>query len=86
MYPSVADDSPASFLRMSDLTLGRVKARGMALEAHCPSGACRRFYIFDLDMLIAETDAGAEFNIADIPPLHCKACRAPLEIRLAVPP
>jgi hypothetical protein len=69
---------------MSDWTLGLVKARGMALEAHCPNEACRRFHTFDLDMLIAETDAGAEFKIADIPPLDCKECGAPLDIRLAM--
>lgn len=71
---------------MSDWTLGLVKARGMAVEAHCPSEACRRFYTFDLDTLIAETDAGAEFKIADIPTLHCKSCGARLEIRLAMIP
>jgi hypothetical protein len=71
---------------MSDWTLGLVKARGMALEAHCPSEACRRFHTFDLDMLIAETDAGAEFKIVDIPPLDCKECGARLEIRLAMIP
>ena len=71
---------------MSDWTLDLVRARGMALEAHCPSEACRRFYTFDLDTLIAETDAGAEFKIADIPLLHCKECGARLEIRLAMIP
>ena len=71
---------------MSDWTLGLVRERGMALEAHCPSEACRRFYTFDLDTLIAETDAGAEFKIADIPLLHCKECGARLEIRLAMIP
>ena len=86
MYLSVADDSPTSSLGMSDWTLGLVKARGLALEAHCPSEACRRFYTFDLDMLIAETGAGAEFKIADIPPLDCKECVARLEIRLAMIP
>jgi len=71
---------------MSDWTLGLVKARGMTLEAHCPSEDCRRFYTFDLDMLIAETDAGVEYKIADIPPLDCKACGARLDIRLAMIP
>lgn len=69
---------------MSHWTLGLVKACGMALEAHCPSEACRRFHTFDLDMLIAETDAGAEFKIVDIPPLDCKECGAPLDIRLVM--
>lgn len=71
---------------MSNWTLGLVKAHGMALEAHCPNEACRRFHTFDLDMLIAETGAGAEFEIADIPPLDCKTCGARLEIRLAMIP
>lgn len=67
---------------MTDWTLGLVKARGMALEAYCPNQSCRRFYAFDLDLLVKE--ASADFRIADIPPLSCDHCGAPLDIRLAM--
>ena len=42
---------------MSDWTFGAVKARNMAVEAYCQNAACRRFYVFDLDYLIAEMGA-----------------------------
>jgi hypothetical protein len=67
---------------MTEWTLGLMKARGMALEAYCPNPSCRRFYAFDLDLLIDE--AGVDFRIADIPPKSCGHCGAPLDIRLAM--
>ena len=69
---------------MSEWTLGLVKAQGMALEAYCPNTTCRQFYAFNLDTLIA--GAGAEFRIADIPPLDCNKCQSRLDIRLAMIP
>jgi len=68
---------------MSDWTFGAVKARNMAVEAYCQNAACRRFYVFDLDYLIAEM--GAEYLVSDIPQLDCQACGSPMEIKLAFP-
>jgi hypothetical protein len=56
----------------------------MALEAYCLNKECMRFYAFDLDMLIAKT--GADYRIADIPPLDCTQCGGRLDIRLAMMP
>jgi uncharacterized SAM-dependent methyltransferase len=70
---------------MSDWTFGALKARNMALEAYCQNPSCRRFYVFDLDNLIAEM--GPDYLVSDIPQLDCQACGSPMEIKLAfVPP
>jgi hypothetical protein len=69
---------------MSDWTLGAVKARNLALEAHCRAEGCRRFYTFDLDRMIEAQ--GADFPIDDIPAMACAACGGPLVIRLAMIP
>ena len=66
---------------MSDWTFGAVKARNMAVEAYCQNAACRRFYVFDLDYLIAEM--GADYLVWDIPQMDCQACGSPMEIKLA---
>jgi uncharacterized SAM-dependent methyltransferase len=67
---------------MSDWTFGAVIARNMAVEAYCQNAACRRFYVFDLDYLIAEM--GADYLVSDIPQLDCQACGSPMEIKLAM--
>jgi len=69
---------------MTGWTLGAVKARKFALEAYCQSEDCRRFYVFDLDRLIASVGAG--FAVSDIPQMTCAACGGPMVIRLATTP
>ena len=68
----------------NDWTLGSVKAQHLALEAHCGAEGCKRFYAFDLDLLIEQ--AGADYRLDDIPPMTCAACGGPLEIKLAMLP
>lgn len=67
---------------MSDWTLGAVRARNMQLEASCKTKDCGRFLRFDLDRLIGSV--GANFPIADIPPMTCEDCGGPLSIELAM--
>jgi hypothetical protein len=67
---------------MSDWTLGAVKTRGMEINALCENQACRHLFTFDLEALIE--GAGADFPLADIPPMDCPACGAgPLAIRIS---
>lgn len=67
---------------MSDWTLGAVKARGMEINALCENQACRHLFTFNLEALIE--GAGADFPLADIPPMDCPACRGgPLVIRIS---
>jgi uncharacterized SAM-dependent methyltransferase len=69
---------------MTGWTFGSVKARNMALEAYCQNDSCRRFYVFDLNQLIAST--GEDYLVSDIPHLSCEACGGPMEIKLALVP
>jgi uncharacterized SAM-dependent methyltransferase len=69
---------------MTGWTFGSVKARNMALEAYCQNGVCRRFYVFNLDQLIAAM--GADYLVSEIPQLSCEACGGPMEIKLALVP
>ena len=69
---------------MSEWTFGAVKDRNMALEAYCRNEACRRFYVFDLDLLIASL--GPDYLVSDIPHLDCEACGGAMEIKLALVP
>jgi hypothetical protein len=67
---------------MSDWTLGRVKARNMEIVALCEQEGCKHLFAFDLDALIE--GVGAEYPLADIPPMPCPHCgAAPLTIRLS---
>ncbi|MGZ8400710.1 MAG: hypothetical protein ACXWVI_05375 [Methyloceanibacter sp.] len=67
---------------MSDWTLGAVKARGMEINALCENQACRHLFTFNLEALIE--GAGADFPLADIPPMDCPACGGgPLVIRIS---
>ena len=69
---------------MSGWTLGAVKARGMEVVALCEQEGCKHLFTFDLDGLIE--GVGAEFPLAEIPPLPCPRCGvAPLLIRLSFP-
>lgn len=67
---------------MSDWTLGVIKAHNMEINALCQNEACRHLFTFNLDAL--SEGAGADFLLADIPPMECPACRlGPLAIRLS---
>ena len=57
---------------MSDWTLGAVKARNMEINALCENEACRHLFIFNLEMLI--DGVGADYKLADIPPMECPTC------------
>jgi hypothetical protein len=65
---------------MSDWTLGAVKERNMEINALCQNEACRHFFTFNLDALIE--GAGADFLLADIPPMEWWA-RSPFGFRLS---
>jgi hypothetical protein len=66
---------------MSEWTLGSVKERNMEINALCATEGCRHLYVFDLDALIE--GAGADYAVADIPPMTCPRCDGPLAIRLS---
>jgi hypothetical protein len=67
---------------MSDWTFGDVKARNMEIVALCEQAGCGRLFAFDLDQLIA--GVGADYKLADIPPMTCPACGGgQLAIRLS---
>ena len=67
---------------MSDWTLGVIKAHNMEINALCQNEACRHLFTFNLDAL--SEGAGADFLLADIPPMECPACGVgPLAIRLS---
>ena len=74
---------------MSDWTFGDVKVRNMEIVALCEREGCRHLFTFDLDQLIE--GAGADYKVADIPPMTCPACGAgtprhsPLLRRAATP-
>jgi len=67
---------------MSDWTFGDVQARNMEIVALCEQEGCRHLFSFDLDQLIE--GAGADYTVADIPPMTCPTCGAGLlAIRLS---
>ena len=74
---------------MSDWTFGDVKARNMEIVALCEREGCRHLFTFNLDQLIE--GAGADYKVADIPPMACPACgagnscRSPLLCRATTP-
>ena len=69
---------------MSEWTFGLIKARGMEIVALCDNAECRHLFTFDLDGLIE--GAGADFPLAEMPPLACPNCgQRPLTIRLSFP-
>jgi hypothetical protein len=69
---------------MSEWTLGAVRARNMEIVALCEQDSCRNLFTFDLEALIE--GAGADFLLAEIPPMACPNCGvAPLLIRLSFP-
>jgi hypothetical protein len=69
---------------MSDWTLGDVKARNMEIVAICEQKDCRHLFTMKLDELIE--GVGADYKLAEIPPLTCPACgNGQLVIRLSFP-
>jgi hypothetical protein len=66
-------------------TLGAIKERGLALEGYCVTNGCGRFYVFDVDKLIATK--GATYVVPDIlPGIVCTKCGGDLEFKLAMMP
>ena len=54
----------------------------MEIIALCQNEACRHLFTFNLDQLIE--GAGADYKLADIPPMTCPACAGgTLVIRLS---
>lgn len=67
---------------MSDWTFGDVKVRNMEIVALCEREGCRHLFTFNFDQLIE--GAGADYKVADIPPMACPACGAgTLVVRLS---
>ena len=68
---------------LSTWTLGAVKRRSLALEGYCETESCGRFYVFDLDALIAK--AGADYRVPKIlPNITCMHCGGDLKFMLAM--
>jgi hypothetical protein len=68
---SSADDNRSG--RRTTWTLGAIKQRNLALDGYCVTTGCGRFYVFDVDELIAS--AGAEYLVPEIiPGMTCTAC------------
>ena len=66
-------------------TLGAIKVRNLALEGYCQTEGCGRFYVFDVDNLIAT--AGADYVVPDIlPGIVCTECGGALKFKLAIVP
>ena len=66
-------------------TLGAIKERNLALEGYCETEGCGRFYVFDVDNLIAT--AGADYVVPDIlPGIVCAECGGALKFKLAMVP
>jgi hypothetical protein len=79
-----ADDKSGSE-RPATWTLGAIKERGLALEGYCETQGCRRFYVFNVDNLIAS--AGPDYMVPDIVPgILCQACGGDLKFMLAMVP
>lgn len=66
-------------------TLGAIKERNLALEGYCVTEGCGRFYVFDVETLIAT--AGEDYLIPEIVPgIACSACGGDLKFKLAMMP
>ena len=78
-----SDDDGAD--RLATWTLGAIKERNLALEGYCQTEGCGRFYVFDVDNLIAT--AGADYVVPDIlPGITCMECGGTLKFKLAMVP
>lgn len=67
---------------MSHWTLGAVSARSYKLEAYCHMEGCKKFFAFDLPILI--NALGADYLVTDIPEMNCEACGGHLEIKICL--
>jgi hypothetical protein len=68
--------------RPTSWTLGAIKNRRLALEGYCQTEGCDRFYVFDVDRLIAS--AGPEYVVPEIlPGMKCTECGGALKFKLA---
>ncbi len=64
-------------------TFAQIKARGLQLEGQCQTAGCGRFYVFDIDALIAS--AGADYRLPEIiPGVVCEQCGGELKSQLAM--
>lgn len=64
-------------------TFAQIKERGLQLEGQCMNADCRRFYVFDLDALIAH--GGPNYPLPEtIPGMICESCGGELKSQLAV--
>jgi hypothetical protein len=71
--------------RLTGWTLAAIKERGLALEGYCQTDRCGRFYMFDVDDLIAS--AGADYVVPEIlPGIECAECGGALKFKLAMVP
>ena len=71
--------------RRTTWSLGAIKERSLALEGYCVTKGCGRFYVFNVDELIAS--AGADYLVPEIiPGMVCTACGGALEFKLAMSP
>jgi hypothetical protein len=62
-------------------TLGAIKARNLTLDGHCRTPGCGRFFVFEVDGLIAT--AGADYVVPEIlPGVACTACGGDLKFML----
>lgn len=70
---------------MTDWTLAAIKARNLSLEGYCQTGGCGRFFVFDLDQLIATV--GQDYIVpAFIPDMVCSECGGQLKSALGMAP
>jgi hypothetical protein len=78
-----ADDNRSS--RQTTWTLGAIKERNLGLEGYCVTKGCGRFYVFNVDELIAS--AGSDYLVPEIiPGMVCTQCGGALEFKLAMMP
>jgi hypothetical protein len=79
-----ADENSGSD-RLTTWTLGAIKERNLALEGYCLTEGCGRFYVFNVENLIAS--AGPDYVVPEIiPGVPCQACGGDLKFMLAMVP
>ena len=68
---------------LTSWTLGAIKDRHLALEGYCQTEGCGRFFVFNVDNLIAS--AGANYVVPEIlPGIVCAECGGTLKFKLAM--
>lgn len=74
---------PDDAVRLTSWTLGAIKDRKLGLEGYCQTEGCGRFYVFNIDELIAS--AGPDYVVPEIlPGIECTECGGALEFKLAM--